>query len=113
MSWLDSLSELLGSRRVRVAAAQIARVTCDPLWEQVEHRVRTMSVPEARGYVRAKSTAIVRTQVDRTLRLERGLGEWARPSLSRQATDEVVELVLNLLRVLKPIPVPVPVRRAA
>ena len=112
-SWLDTLSEVLGTRRVRVAAAEIAQASCHSLWEQVERRVRTMPLAEARGYVRAKSRPLIRSQVDRSLRLDRGLGEWARTNLSRQATDEVVELVVNVLRLQQRIPVPVPARRAA
>ncbi len=113
MAWWDTLSSLLGERRVRIEAARIAQVLRDPLWERVEHRAAQMTVCEARGYVRAKAVALVRAEVNRALRLERGLGEWARSPLTHEATEEAVELVLNLHRAGRPLRAPVPLRRAA
>ncbi|MBX3414408.1 MAG: hypothetical protein KF708_17095 [Pirellulales bacterium] len=100
------------AERIRTLADQLARECVSGVWGRVSRRAPSMSLAEARGYVRARAASVVQAAVRRELG-GRDEHVWQPdPSLlTSETTDAVVRLVLK--QVLDTKPALVPVRRAA
>ena len=82
-------------REIARLANDVARRSRLAVWEQVYHQIGNMSVPEARGYVRAKASLALCAEVESVFERH---GEWnsaQRASLVAQAKDKVVHLIMS------------------
>lgn len=95
MVLLSMLAEFRQARRLAQLVRHIVWRSYAPIREAAEVRVPQMSPAEARGYIRAKATPVLRAEVEDVLKNESGLGEWARPILFQHASDHVVQSVLS------------------
>jgi hypothetical protein len=98
-------SQLLADERIRqqgvaALASQVAELSLDSLVRAVGDATRGMSVHEARGYVRGRSSAEIR-RLAQTMVARRPQTDvsWTE-HVCRQATDRAVSLVLRRLNQL-------------
>ena len=94
MSFIDFLSTFWGAPSVQELSRQLAQRTYAPVRDSVEGRTAGMSRAEARGYVMAKASPIIRAElavlVGRTPKLKGGLQR----TVLHSASDRVVQSVL-------------------
>ena len=76
-------------------AAKIAHDSHRAVWGRVSHRVLSMRLNEARGYVRARAAHCIQTEVERLSQHNRDLTGRTRAELVSRATDQVVGLVIR------------------
>ncbi len=76
-------------------AANVARESHLAVWSRVSHRVLTMRLNEARGYVRARAAQCIQAEVDQRALRNLHLSDQARQELIARATDHVVGLVIR------------------
>ena len=81
--------------RVAGVSKEVADRSCPVVWPRVQHVALVMSAPEARGYIRAQSSAAVLSEVDAALRRRSGLSASMRPQLVEAAKDHVVRMLLD------------------
>lgn len=84
-------------RTVRSLAADAARRCETAVWQQVGERASTMPLAEARGYVRARSAAIVERQVELALLGSPHVAAW-RTDVLEQALEATVVRAIDVLR---------------
>jgi hypothetical protein len=93
------LKQLLPLRRLRkdlpAAADNIAQCSQEAVWQRVNHRAGTMGLSEARGYIRARSAAVVALEVDRATVADAALSRDDAETLRRMAGEIVVSRVIR------------------
>lgn len=93
MGLIGLLAGLWSAQAIAEVSRQIAQLSYATVRESVEGRTNGMSRAEARGYIRAKSTPVIRTEVETALARHSSLKESARQALVTQATERVVRAV--------------------
>lgn len=100
MDWLNLF--LLFRRPARsTAASEIAGRCSAAVWDRIQPRVLEMSLPEARGYVRAKATEVIHAKADVVLRDLPDMAGPRRSDVLASATEAVVEKVIAEVRRLQ------------
>jgi hypothetical protein len=94
MEILNLIARLRGDARIAELAEEIAHRATDGVRERVSLRLGAMSMAEARGYVRARSAAVVRPLVDALIASDAGIKPAWRPQLVEKATMEVARRLL-------------------
>jgi hypothetical protein len=110
MRLLDQLEQLRRANRLAQLCRQIVGRSYAPVRESAEPGAARMSLAEARGYVRAKATPVLRAEIKSVLQSEPSLGAWAQEVLMEHASRHIVETVLKDVRRIATPPV---VRRMA
>lgn len=83
------------SRKIDSLARQIAELSADGVRKQIEGHTTSMTSAEARGFVRARASRIVRCQARLLLtHHEKVRPDWS-PRIVRRAIEQVVPLVLK------------------
>jgi len=95
MHLFDLFLPLRGPKQVASLASELTQRSCAAVWDAAQHRVLSMSVSEARGYLRAKATEVVAAKVDARVLAQRGIAPAARANIVSLAADGVVERLLN------------------
>jgi hypothetical protein len=113
---LKSIASLDVRRRmVESLARHVAEMSLEPICRLVADRVATMSLCEARGYIRARSAREIRRQARLALATQPAAdAAWELPVVLR-ATERVAPLALRRLmgaRTPQPLPVQAPALRA-
>ena len=94
MIWLERIIRQLKNVHLTDVAIEIAMRKRDAAWQLIACRVESMSVPEARGYIRARVASIVYDEVDRVIRLNHQLRLVQHTQLVRLATVALVDQTL-------------------
>lgn len=107
MGVFDQLFALRAARHVRQLAAEIAHRCWPNIQPRLGPMMLQMSPAEARGYVRAHSSPLVRSSVDAALLADPALGEWAREELIAQALETIIQksaaITVEQRRTLQPV----------
>ena len=82
-------------RHIAQMAREIASQAQPSVWDQVRQRIFDMNLAEARGYVRARSAAVVRVHTDATLFELRVSDSELRGDLLEEVGQRVVQRVLS------------------
>jgi hypothetical protein len=94
MEIFNLIARLRGDARIAELAEEIANRAADGVRERVSLRLGALSVAEARGYVRARSAAVVRPMVDALIAGDSGIKSVWRSQLVEKATVEVSRRLL-------------------
>jgi hypothetical protein len=76
-------------------AARVAHDSHRAVWSRVSHRVLSMRLNEARGYVRARAAHSIQAEVESLVSRNPQLGGKAQQEIVARATDHVVGLVIR------------------
>jgi hypothetical protein len=76
-------------------AGKVAHNCHQSTWRRVRHRVISMRLHEARGYVRARAVECVHSETDRMLANVRGITHEQRAAIVSRALEHVVGLVIR------------------
>ena len=82
-------------REVIRLANEVARRSRLAVWEQVYHEIGHMSVPEARGYIRARAANALQCEADAVFERHQEWSAQSRASLLAQAKDKIVHLIVS------------------
>jgi hypothetical protein len=93
-------------RTVRALSLDAARRCETAVWQRVGERASTLPLAEARGYVRARSAAIVRRQVDLILLSHPDTSAVSRVQVLELALEAAVVRAVDVLRTRSVMPVP-------
>lgn len=85
-------------RTLKALAADAARRCETAVWQHVGTRVSRMPLSEARGYVRARSAAIVRRQVELVLLSRPQLAAASQARIRAEALDLAVVRAIDVMR---------------
>ena len=94
MSWIQSLFAFRNARSVQEASEQLIVRVWPWVWQRVQARVVSMTPAEARGYVRAHSSEMVRTSAASLVANHPTLQDWAVESVVERTLDALVTLSL-------------------
>jgi hypothetical protein len=94
MNLLARLISLWSTKSLAQVAGEIARRCYAPVRVSAEPGARRLSTAEARGYIRAKATPVIRVAVASHLRHQSRQGDWSRAILIEKVTEQVVLAVL-------------------
>ena len=81
-------------RQTKRQALTIANESQRAVWDRVQNSIYTMPVSEARGYVRARSAAVIRDQTSQLLGKRHRFSDRMVTEMQRLATERVIHLVL-------------------
>ena len=98
MPWIDMLLPVRRHARLKALADQIARASVEAVCRRVEHRLAELGPAEARGYIRARSAAIVEPMTDSLLTRHPARLNAHRERLIAMSRDEVIGQVLQRIR---------------
>ena len=116
MEWLAKLRTLLVGPDLEAVAREIAAQRRTSVWQRVHHRVEGMALAEARGYVRVKTSSLVRQAVEERITNDRHIRAAAAKHLQQLTMEAVLcQAIVDLLnaRQLQQTQPATPVRIAA
>jgi CRISPR/Cas system CMR-associated protein Cmr1 (group 7 of RAMP superfamily) len=94
MKLLDAIRYRFHMRKASRLAVEIATSSEKKVWSRVRTLIFDMDPHEARGYVRARATAVIRDQIDLALGKHHNLPERVVALVAELACERVVHLVL-------------------
>ena len=94
MKLLDALRHRSQMRKAADLAVEIADRSRQKVWSRVQKLIFEMDPQEARGYVRARTSAVIREQMLLALGTRHNLAESVMAMIAMMATERVVHLVL-------------------
>ena len=94
MKLLDALRHRSQMRKAANLAVEIADRSRQKVWSRVQKLIFEMDPQEARGYVRARTTAVIREQMLLSLGTRHNLPESVVAMIATMSTERVVHLVL-------------------
>ena len=94
MKLLDALRHRSQMRKAADLAVEIADRSRQKVWSRVQKLIFEMDPQEARGYVRARTSAVIREQMLLSLGTRHNLPESVVAMIAMMATERVVHLVL-------------------
>lgn len=94
MKLLDAIRHRFHMRRAARLAIEVASRSEKEVWSRVRKFIFEMGPHEARGYVRARATAVIRDQMHLTLTRRHNLPERVVALIAELACERVVHLVL-------------------
>ncbi len=92
--WLQLLRDRTMLRQTKRQALTIANESQRAVWDRVQNSIYTMPISEARGYVRARSAAVIREQTGQLLGKRHHFSQRMVTEMQRLATERVIHLVL-------------------
>ena len=84
------ISQISGTNQLQTLAQSVASHSLESVWYRVRMRLPTLGVNEARGYVRARAIAIIRSQIDEFVS-DGTIAERFRDRVARIASELVVQ----------------------
>ena len=81
-------------RQTKRQALTIANESQRAVWDRIQKSIYTMPVSEARGYVRARSAAVIREQTTQLLGKRHRFSQRMVTEMQRLATERVIHVVL-------------------
>jgi hypothetical protein len=94
MEILNLITRLRGDARIAELAEEIADRSTSLVQERVADRLSLLGVAEARGYIRARSAAVVRPMVDSLIAVHADVKPAWRSQLVERASEEVARRLL-------------------
>ena len=94
MKLLDALRHRFLMRKATNLAVEIADRSRNKVWSRGQKLIFEMDLQEARGYVRARTSAVIREQLLLSLGTRHNLPESVVAMIAMMATERVVHLVL-------------------
>ena len=94
MKLLDALRHRSQMRKATDLAVEIADRSRKKVWSRVQKLIFEMDPQEARGYVRARTSSVIREQMLLSLGIRHNLPESVVAMIAMMATERVVHLVL-------------------
>ncbi len=94
MTWIHSIFAFRNARLVQDAAEELVARVWPWVWQRVKDRAIFMSPAEARGYVRAHASELVRATAVSIVQKHDSLQEWAEESIVEQSLERLVNLSL-------------------
>ena len=91
---MDALFRWLDAALVRQTAGKVARECHAAVWGHVLPKATAMSIPQARGYIRAVGPEFITQEVDAVLARRRA-GPSLRPRVVAGATEELIKLIVD------------------
>jgi hypothetical protein len=117
MLWTNLWRHLSGAAKLEEIAEHAAACARHAVWERVRRQIEPMGPAEARGYVRARSAAVVHRVIGRVYENDPTLRRAARTRLVELTTESLIRIISDQVsfsqasvRVLSE---PVTLRRAA
>lgn len=95
MHWSNLLRRLSGAARLEEVADQSAARARHAVWDRVKKQVGGMGLAEARGYVRARSAAVVHREIDRALQHDASLRGADRARLVELTTFSLIRMIAD------------------
>jgi hypothetical protein len=95
MPVVQLLTQLLAGRRVARGVRTLAEVLAAAVQPSLSPRVLAMHRAEARGYIRARTTPVVETEMGRLVLAEPALSSSRRAKIAAELTEQVVQLVFS------------------
>ena len=92
--WLQLLRDRTMLRQTKRQALAIANESQQAVWHRVQNSIYTMPIAEARGYVRARSAAVIREHTAQLLGKRHRFSERMVVKMQRLATEQVIHLIL-------------------
>jgi hypothetical protein len=90
-----SITAWLTAERLAKLAERVASRSRLAVWQRVMHRLPALGVIEARGYLRARATTIIREETDRLVEQEGAIAAAYREEIAAAATAQLVETILS------------------
>lgn len=100
MNWLKQWI-FPSETKLATLAQKLADGCQEQVWRRVSEKSLAMTLPEARGYVRARAAVVVKRAVDATIARTASLAT-AREQLQELATEQVIRLISAQLRAVRP-----------
>ncbi len=94
MTWMHSIFAFRNARHVLEATEQLVVRVWPWVWQRVEANVLGMTPAEARGYVRAHSSEMVRAGAASIVESHPSLQDWAVESIVEKTLEGLVSLCL-------------------
>jgi len=82
-------------REIARLASDVARRSRLAVWERVYHDLGHMNVPEARGYIRARSADLLQQEADAVIERHPEWSDESCQDLLAQAKDKIVHLIVG------------------
>ena len=117
MLWTNLWRHLSGAAKLEEIAEHAAACARHAVWERVRKQIEPMGPAEARGYVRARSAAVVHRVIDRVYQNDPTLRRSARLRLLDLTTESLIRIIADQVSFSQAIPMvqesPAMLRRAA
>lgn len=98
MEWVGMLRTWLVGPNFDAIAQEIAAERRSDIWQRIQHRVGSMALAEARGYVRVKATHLVGQAVEQRVCLEGRLAKDAATHLKHLTMEAVLrQAVIDIM----------------
>ncbi|MGA2035033.1 MAG: hypothetical protein ABSG68_22520 [Thermoguttaceae bacterium] len=101
VSWLDGLLDAvfgwLNGPLVKQTAGEVARESHADAWTCLYERTCGMSLPQARGYIRAQAAEFIAAEVD-TVLARRRIGPYLRPQIVDEAIEQLIAMLVEDVR---------------
>ncbi len=94
MELLNLIAHLRGDSRIADLAEEIADRSMEGVRARVVGRLASLGMAEVRGYVRARSAAVIRPQVEEVMKSAEDVRPAWRPQLIEKATEEVARRIV-------------------
>jgi hypothetical protein len=95
MNHLAKLLNVASTGRMDALSRQVADLSLESVCEVVGDRIENMAFSEARGYVRARASRVVRKQARMVISRHPGANQSWLDAITRSATERIVPLVLR------------------
>lgn len=95
MLWTNILRQLSGAARLEEVAEQAASIARHSVWNRVQRQIGSMGPAEARGYVRARSAAVMHRVIDQVIRHDASLSVAIRARLITLATESITRAIAD------------------
>ena len=95
MSLPGLLLRLFATHKPELLGEKVASRSRVAVWNRVSHRLHTLSGAEARGYIRARSAAVIERETELLIAEEGAKAARHRDQILRDAHESVIRLVLE------------------
>jgi len=89
------LSGWLTKDTVAELAERVAGRSRQSVWQRIQHRINTLPAAEARGYIRARSAAVIEDEIDRLIEQEGPKAAGNRDRISALASEMLMQSILT------------------
>jgi hypothetical protein len=104
MLWTNLWRHLSGEAKLAEIAEEAAFRVRPAVWERVRWQLGTMSPAESRGYVRARSAAVVQREIDRLIRHDASVRPAARARLIALTKENLLGILADQATFAAPLP---------
>lgn len=95
MSLPGLLLRLFATHKPELLGEKVASRSRSAVWERVSHRMHALQGAEARGYIRARSLAVIEQETELLIAEEGPKAARHREQILRDASEGVIRLVLE------------------